>query len=59
MFGPLVMRKIIENIRYPYSLAKTAQQSNTFNFGDEVTVGKKIVFKKNKKVGILLQDGIN
>ncbi len=59
LFGPEVMRKVKENIRYPYLLPKTTHQSNTFQFSDKLTVGKKIIFRKNKKLGVLLQNGIN
>ncbi|CAN5240679.1 hypothetical protein BH11BAC5_BH11BAC5_07740 [soil metagenome] len=59
MFGPEVVRKVIENIGYPYLLPKIAHQSKVFSFGDKVTVAKKIMIKGNKKIGLLLQDGIN
>ncbi len=59
MFGVEAMRQVITDIRYPYLLPKITHQSNTFNFSDKVTVGKKIIFKKNKKLGVLLQNGIN
>jgi len=59
LFGTDAMRSVIKDVAYPYQFAKTAHESNTFNFGDKVSVGKKIIFKKNKKLGVLLQDGIN
>ena len=59
IFGTQTMREVIENISYPYAEPRIAHQSNTFHFGDKVTVGKKIFFRKNKKVGVLLQNGIN
>jgi transcriptional regulator GlxA family with amidase domain len=59
LFGPEIMRKVREDINYPYPLPKTAHQSNTFHFNDKVAVGKKIIFKNNKKIGMFLQDDIN
>src|SRR3954452_3281200 len=59
LFGPEIMRKVNENIGYPYPLPRTAHQSNTFHFDDKVAVGKKIIFNNNKKIGVLLQEGIN
>lgn len=59
MFGKEIMRRVIEDIKYPYQFAKTEHESTTFDFGDKVAVGKKILFKKNKKIGVLLQNGIN
>lgn len=59
VFGPEVMKKVSESISYPHQYPKTAHQSNTFTFGDKLSAGKKIIFGRNKKVGVLLNDGIN
>src|SRR3954451_4571285 len=59
LYGPEIMRKVNENINYPYAFPRTAHQSNTFHFDDKVAVGKKIIFNNNKKIGVLLQEGIN
>jgi putative intracellular protease/amidase len=59
LFGIETMQKVIENVSYPYQFPKLDHQSNRFHFGDKVAVGKKIIFRKNKKVGVLLQEGIN
>jgi len=59
LFGPEIMTKVIKDIDYPYPSPKTEHQSNAFHFGDKMTVGKKIIFTKNKKIGVLLHDSIN
>jgi len=59
LFGMETMRKVIQDVSYPYDFPKADHKSNTFQFGDKVTVGKKIIFRKNKRVGVLLQEGIN
>lgn len=59
LFGEEIMKKVSEGVYYPYPSPKTAHQSNTFTFGDKVSVGKKIILKRNKKLGVLLQEGIN
>jgi len=59
IFGPIVMEKVIDNIDYPYQAPRLEHRSNIVNFGDEVSIGKKIFFRKNKKIGVLLQDGLN
>lgn len=59
LFGPEIMKKVKENIYYPYNLPKIEHQSNTFSSGDKFAIGKKIIFKENKKLGVYLQDGIN
>lgn len=59
LFGMETMRKVMEDVSYPYDFPKLGHQSNTFHFGDKVAIGKKIIFRKNKKVGVLLQEGMN
>lgn len=59
LFGTEVMKKVMDDISYPHPAPKVTHQSNTFDFSDKVSVAKKVIFRKNKKVGILLQDGIN
>lgn len=59
LFGPATMRKVSQNIDYPFEFPKREHQSNTFDFSDKVTVGKKIILKSNRKLGMLLQEGIN
>lgn len=59
LFGSETMHKVIEDINYAFDSPQLKHQSNTFDFDDKVTVGKKIFFRKNKKIGVLLQNGIN
>ena len=59
LFGHETMIRIIENIDYPLHYPKLQHQSNTFHFSDKVAIGKKILFKKNRKIGMLLQNGLN
>lgn len=59
LFGEEVMRKLIADVKYPYSEPRLEHRSETFSFGDKATVGRKIIFRKNKKLGFLLRDGIN
>jgi putative intracellular protease/amidase len=59
LFGPQVTEKVIEDINYPYQFPKIEHGSNTFHFGNKATIGKKIIFNKNRRIGILLQNGIN
>jgi transcriptional regulator GlxA family with amidase domain len=35
LFGIETMRKVIEDVSYPYDFPKADHQSNTFHFGDE------------------------
>lgn len=59
LFGLDIMRKVCADIGYMHPLPKTEHQSNTFKFSDKVAVGKKIIFRRNKKVGVLLRDTVN
>lgn len=59
LFGAETLKEVMENIAYPYASPKTVHESNTFHFGDKVAIGKKIVFRKNKKIGVLLQNGMS
>ncbi len=59
LFGGEIMKQVSEGINYPYPSPKTTHQSSTFTFRDKVSVGTKIIFKGNKKLGVLLKDGIN
>lgn len=59
LFGVDIMRKVSEDVNYPHSFPQRAHQSRTFTFSDKVAVGKKLLLRGNKKVGLLLQDSIN
>jgi transcriptional regulator GlxA family with amidase domain len=59
LFGKEVMQKVIDDIKYPNPFPKTEHQSNTFHFGDKAATSKKILFRKNKRIGVLLQEGMN
>jgi len=59
IFGTETMNKVRENISYPYRLPRTEHQSNTFAFSNKVSIGRKIFFSSNKKLGFLLKDGMN
>ena len=59
LLGPEIMRKVSQNIDYPFQFPKKEHQSNTFDFSDKVTVGKKIILKNSRRLGVLLQEGIN
>lgn len=59
IFGDQVMTKVAAEIYYPHKSLNTEHKSNTFTFSDKASIGKKILFRKNRKVGVLLNDGIN
>ncbi|MES1222731.1 MAG: DJ-1/PfpI family protein, partial [Bacteroidota bacterium] len=59
LFGPGIMQNVAGNIHYPHAEIQTAHESIAINGGTKYTIAKKIIFRKNKKIGILLENGIN
>ena len=59
LFGRETMLKVLKDIQYPSTDIKTGHQSIPFGTTSTVTALRKVIFKKNNKVGILLKDGIN
>lgn len=59
LFGKETMQKVIDDVQYSYSSPKMEHTSNTFRFADKASVAKKIMFRKNRRIGVLLQNNIN
>ncbi len=59
IFGVKIMHKVLSNINYPYPKIKLNHQSIALAISDKFSVAKKIFFRKNKNLGILLENGIN
>jgi transcriptional regulator GlxA family with amidase domain len=59
MFGKTVCDKVMKEIHYPYNDIKLTHQSIPIHFNEKMQIGKKVFFKKNRRVGVLLNDEIN
>lgn len=59
MFGQETLQKVMQDIHYPYSEIKTDHKSLAIKTGNKFTIANKLIFRKSRKVGVLLQDGIN
>lgn len=59
LFGKETLQKVMEDIAYPYAEIKMNHKSFAVETGNKFTIAKKLVFRKNKKVGVLLQEGAN
>jgi len=59
LFGPAVLQKVSVNIHYPHAEIQTMHQSIALNGAAKFTIARKIIFRKNKKIGLLLENGIN
>jgi putative intracellular protease/amidase len=59
LFGSETMQKVLQNINYPGVEIKTMHNSIEINGNSKLTVAKKIIFRKNRKIGLLIENGIN
>ena len=59
LFGKETMQRVAANIYYPHADIKTEHQSIAVSGSTKTTILKKVMFKKNKDVGVLLQDGMS
>jgi hypothetical protein len=59
LFGSKALQEAVANIHYPHAEPLTAHQSIAINFGNEFTIATKVIIKQNRKLGLLLQNGIN
>lgn len=59
LFGRETMLKVLNDIRYPSAEIKTDHKSIPFGSDGIMAVLKKVFFKENKNIGVLLKDSIN
>ena len=59
LFGKETMQSVAAQIHYPHADIKTEHQSVAVNGSNKVSILKKVIFRKNKDVGVLLQNGIS
>jgi putative intracellular protease/amidase len=59
LFGRETMQSVAANIYYPHADIKTEHQSIAVSGSTRTAILKKVMFKKNKDVGVLLQEGMS
>jgi putative intracellular protease/amidase len=59
LFGTPAMRSAADNIHYPHTGLSNTHQSAPIKFGNMLTIAGKVITRKNRRLGILLQEGIN
>jgi len=59
LFGKETMQSVAAHIYYPHPYIKTDHQSIAVSGSTKATILRKVMFKKNKDVGVLLQDGMS
>lgn len=58
LLGEEEMKNIIKNVNYPYSTVKVDHNSVPVNGRHKRTAFKKIFFRKNKNLGVMVSDGV-
>jgi transcriptional regulator GlxA family with amidase domain len=59
LFGHEIMQKALTSIHYYYPEIKLAHKSTALNGSNIFNLARKILFRKNKSIGLLLENGIN
>lgn len=59
LFGSEISKKVAADINYPHEEIRLAHQSIALNGSNKFTVVKKILFRNNRNIGLLLENGIN
>lgn len=59
IFGSETARKVATEINYPYEEPRLTHQSIALTGSNKFAAAKKVFLKKNRDIGILLQNGIN
>lgn len=59
LFGDEIMQKVLTDIHYPYPEIKLAHQSIALKGSNKFAAAKKIFFRGNRSIGILLENGIS
>ena len=59
IFGSETAKNVAADINYPHKEIMMAHKSIALNGANKFAVAKKILFRRNRDIGILLQNGIN
>ena len=59
IFGSEIAKKVAAGINYPHNDIMLTHKSIALDGGNKFAVAKKILFRRNRDIGILLQNGIN
>jgi transcriptional regulator GlxA family with amidase domain len=59
MFGEDCMRKVMKQIDYPYAEPKSDHQSVPISFAHKLQIVNKVLFKGNRRLGVLLYEGVS
>ena len=59
LFGGETSRKVAADIQYPHDEIRLVHQSIALSGRNKLAVAKKIFFRRNRDIGVLLENGIN
>ena len=59
LFGEGTMSSVAANIHYPQAQIKTNHQSIAIGFNDKLSIAKKVMFHKNRKLDIMIGNAVN
>jgi len=59
LFGHEITQKVLTGIHYPHPEIKLVHQSRALKGNNFFALAKKILFRTNKSIGVLLENGIN
>jgi putative intracellular protease/amidase len=59
LFGSETAKNVATGINYPHAATRLEHQSIALSGGNKFAVAKKILFRNNKDIGVLLNNGIN
>lgn len=59
LYGEQTMQQVLENIKYPHSNIQMNHKSETVGTGAIFKIVSKVIFRKNYKIGVQLDDNIN
>jgi transcriptional regulator GlxA family with amidase domain len=59
LYGEETMQQVLQNIKYPHSNIQMSHKSETVGTGAIFKIVSKVIFRKNYKIGVQLDDNIN
>jgi transcriptional regulator GlxA family with amidase domain len=59
LFGRENMQKVSANIHYPHPEIQDAHRSIAVSTNTKLKIAKKVIFRKNRRIGLLLENGVN
>ncbi|MCC8423509.1 DJ-1/PfpI family protein [Mucilaginibacter sp. UR6-11] len=59
LLGSQAMQSVAAGIRYPHAVLTNTHQSKAIKFGNMLTIAGKVIGRKSRRLGLVLQDGVS